>query len=53
MLVDAGKYRSGGQMEFILGYIPEFTLPYVLDQVPQAHTQPVDESGQFTIQGLD
>ena len=53
MLVDAGKYRSGGQMEFIMGYIPEFTLPYVLDQVPQAHTQPVDESGQFTIQGLD
>ena len=53
MLVDAGKYRSGGQMEFIMGYIPEFTLPYVLDQLPQVHAQPVDESGQFTIQGLD
>ena len=34
MLVDAGKYRNGGQTEFIMGYMPEYTLPYVLDKVP-------------------
>ena len=35
MLVEAGKYRSGAQMEFFMGYQPEFTLPFVLDKEKQ------------------
>ena len=50
MLVDAGKYRSGGQIEFFMGYQPEYTLPYVLNGQPQPQSQPVDESGQSTLQ---
>ena len=53
MLVDAGKYRSGGQMEFFMGYLPEFTLPFVLagQQLPQA--QPADGGGQASLQFVE
>ena len=52
MLVDAGKYRSGGQTEFFMGYIPEYTLPYVLTQVPQTQTAPKEDNGQKSIKWL-
>ena len=52
MLVDAGKYRSGGQTEFFMGYIPEYTLPYVLTQVPQTQTAPKEDNGQRSIKWL-
>lgn len=49
MLVDAGKYRSGAQTEFFMGYIPEFTLPYILDpkdlKSPQV-ADSINESGK-------
>ena len=55
MLVDAGKYRSGGQIEFFMGYLPEYTLPFVLtgEQPPQAHAQPAGDGGQASLQFVE
>ena len=45
MLVDAGKYRSGAQTEFIMGYQPEYTLPFVLTKEKQEEMEIFDQEG--------
>ena len=45
MLVDAGKYRSGAQTEFIMGYQPEYTLPFVLTKEKQEELEIFDQQG--------
>ncbi len=45
MLVDAGKYRSGAQTEFIMGYQPEYTLPFVLTKEKQEEMEIFDQQG--------
>ena len=45
MLVDAGKYRSGAQTEFIMGYQPEYTLPFVLTKEKQEEMEIFNQEG--------
>ena len=45
MLVDAGKYRSGAQTEFIMGYQPEYTLPFVLTKEKQEEMEIFNQQG--------
>ncbi len=46
MLVDVNKFRNGGQMEFFMGYQPEYTLPFVLTKEAQKQMELFDQSGQ-------
>jgi replicative DNA helicase len=46
MLVEASKYRNGGQLELFMGYQPEYTLPFVLDKVAQGQMELFDQNGQ-------
>ncbi len=43
MLVDVSKFRSGGQMEFFMGYQPEYTLPFVLTKEAQGQMELFDQ----------
>ena len=43
MLVDVSKFRSGGQMEFFMGYQPEYTLPFVLTKEAQGQMEIFDQ----------
>ncbi len=43
MLVDVSKLRSGGQMEFFMGYQPEYTLPFVLTKEAQGQMEIFDQ----------
>ena len=45
MLVDVSKFRSGGQMEFFMGYQPEYTLPFVLTKEAQGQMEIFDQDG--------
>ncbi len=45
MLVDVSKFRSGGQMEFFMGYQPEYTLPFVLTKEAQGQMEIFDQNG--------
>ena len=46
MLVDVSKFRNGGQMEFFMGYQPEYTLPFVLTKEKQGQLEIFDENEQ-------
>ena len=46
MLVEASKYRNGGQLELFMGYQPEYTLPFVLDKETQRQMELFDQNGQ-------
>ena len=46
MLVDVSKFRSGGQMEFFMGYQPELTLPYVLTKEMKGQLELFTQSDQ-------
>ena len=46
MLVDVNKFRNGGQMEFFMGYQPEYTLPFVLTKEAQKQMEIFDQNGQ-------
>ena len=48
MLVDVNKFRNGGQMEFFMGYQPEYTLPFVLTKEVQKQMEIFDQNGQPT-----
>ena len=48
MLVDVSKFRNGGQMEFFMGYQPEFTLPFVLTKEVQGQMELFTQSDQPT-----
>jgi replicative DNA helicase len=48
MLVDVNKSRNGGQMEFFMGYQPEYTLPFVLTKEVQKQMELFDQNGQPT-----
>jgi hypothetical protein len=48
MLVDVNKFRNGGQMEFFMGYQPEYTLPFVLTKEAQKQMEIFDQNGQPT-----
>ena len=43
MLVDVNKFRNGGQMEFFMGYQPEYTLPFVLTKEAQKQMELFDQ----------